>query len=173
VIDLRLTYVTDAHGFTITNRYRCVDFFERPSICYGRAMPKLVIALLPLLACLPLAAQDAGAQKNFAGTWEAKFKDQVICTIRVRAGEPVSGETADCSINVDENGDLKEPDSSDQPDQPSPMLNPKLQGDTLTFEVKEGDDVIKFEMKVVGDRQAELKILDAPIPVKPIHFARK
>jgi hypothetical protein len=136
-------------------------------------MPRFAIALLPLLACLPLAAQDAGAQKKFAGTWEAKFKDKVICTIRVTADEPISGETADCSISVDDNGDLKEPDSTNSPDQPSPMLNPKVQGDTLTFEDKDGDDVLKFEMKLVGDGQAELRILDSPVPVKPIHFARK
>jgi hypothetical protein len=138
-----------------------------------RPMPIFLVALLPLLACLPLTAQDADAHKKFAGTWEAKFKDKVICTIRVNAGEPISGETADCSINVDENGDLKEPDSTDRPDKPSPMLNPKLQSDTLTFEEKDGDDVLKFEMKVVGDGQAELRILDAPVPVKPIHFARQ
>jgi len=136
-------------------------------------MLRFAFSLLPLLACLPLAAQDAAAQKKFAGTWEAKLKGQVICTIRVKAGEEISGETADCSINVDENGDLKETDSADRPDQPSPMLNPKLQGDTLTFEEKDGDDVFKFEMKVVGDGQAELKILDSPVPIKPIHFARK
>ena len=52
-------------------------------------MLRLILALLPVLACLPLAAQE-----KFAGTWEAKFKDQVICTIRVRAGDPISGETA-------------------------------------------------------------------------------
>jgi hypothetical protein len=136
-------------------------------------MSRSVIALLLLLACLPLAAQDADAQKKFAGTWEAKFKDQVICTIRVRAGEAISGETVDCSISVDENGDLKEPDSTDRPDEPSPMLMPKLQGDTLSFEEKDGDDVLKFEMKLVGDGHAELTILDTPVPVKPIRFARK
>jgi hypothetical protein len=136
------------------------------------------MALLPLLACLPLAAQDAhaqdaDAQKKFAGTWEAKFKDKVICTIRVKAGDPISGETADCNINVDENGDLKEPDSSDRPDEPSPMLHPKVQGDTLAFEEKDGDAVLKFELKIVGDGQSELRILDSPVPLKPIHFARK
>ena len=136
-------------------------------------MPRFTIALLPLLACLSLIAQDTDAQKKFAGTWEAKFRDKVICTIRVKAGDPISGETAACSIDVDENGDLKEPDSTDRPDQPSPMLNPRIQGDTLTFEEKEGDDVLKFEMKVVGDGQAELRILNSPVPVKPIHFARK
>jgi hypothetical protein len=136
-------------------------------------MPRFTIALLPLLACLSLIAQDTDAQKKFAGTWEAKFRDKVICTIRVKAGDPISGETAACSIDVDENGDLKEPDSTDRPDEPSPMLNPKLQGDTLTFEEKDGDDVLKFEMKVVGDGQAELRILNSPVPIKPIHFARK
>jgi hypothetical protein len=136
-------------------------------------IPRFVVALLPLLSCLPLMAQATDAQKKFAGTWEAKFKDTVICTIRVKAGDPISGETAGCSINVDENGDLKEPDSADRPDDPSPIFNPKIQGDTLTFEEKEGDEVIKFEMKVVGDGQAELKILNSPVPIKPIHFARK
>ena len=126
-------------------------------------MPRFVTALLPLLACLPLMAQATDAQKKFAGTWEAKFKDTVICTIRVKAGDPISGETAGCSINVDENGDLKEP----------PIFNPKIHDDTLTFEEKDGDEVLKFELKVVGDGQAELRILNSPVPLKPIHFARK
>jgi hypothetical protein len=139
----------------------------------SRLIPGFAAALLPLLACLSLTAQDTAAQKKFAGTWEAKFKDMVICTIRVKAGDPISGETAACTINVDQNGDLKEPDSADGPDEPAPMLNPKIQGDTLAFEVKEGDDVLKFEMKVVGDGQSELKILNSPVPLKPIHFARK
>jgi len=136
-------------------------------------MPRFVVALLFLLSCLPLAAQDAAAQKKFAGTWEARFKDKVICTIRLKAGEPLSGETAACRINVDENGDLQEPESAEFPDQVSPMLNPKLHGDTLTFEDKDDDEIIKFEMKLVGEGQAELRILDSPVPVKPIHFARK
>jgi len=135
-------------------------------------MRRFVFALLPLLACLPLGAQDAEAQKKFAGTWEAKFKDKVICTIRVKAGEPISGEMADCSISVDGNGDLQEPESTHH-DAPEPMLNPKVQGDTLSFEGKDDNDVVKFEMKVVGDGKAELRILEAPVVVKPIRFERK
>jgi hypothetical protein len=136
-------------------------------------MLRFVVTLLSLLACLPLAAQDAEAQKKFAGTWEAKFKDKVICTIRLRAGEPISGETVACSINVDENGDVQEPDSTEHSDKASPMINPKLNGDTLTFDDKDNDDVLKFEMKLVGDGQAELRILDSPVPIKPIHFEKK
>jgi hypothetical protein len=136
-------------------------------------MFKFLAALLPLLACVHLAAQDKDAQKKFAGTWEAKFKDEVICTIRIKPGDPISGEAADCNINVDEHGDLKEPDTASRPDEHSPMLNPKVNGDTLAFEEQEGNDLLKFEMKVVGEGKAELTILDAPIPVKPIRFTRK
>ncbi len=136
-------------------------------------MRSFVFALLLLLLCLPLTAQDAAAQKKFAGSWEAKFKDKVICTIRLKAGEQISGEAEACNINVDANGDLQEPDPTNNPDEPSPILNPKLNGDTLTFEMKDGDDVLKFAMKLIGDGQAELRILDSPIPVKPIHLARK
>jgi len=137
-------------------------------------MRLFMIALLPLLTSLPLAAQDAEAQKKFAGTWEAKWKDKVICTVRLKAGAQISGEMKACSINVDANGDLQEPESTEHSDKPpSPILNAKLDGDTLTFEEKDDDDSMKFEMKLIGDGRAELRILDTPVPIKPIHFDRK
>jgi hypothetical protein len=132
-----------------------------------------MIALLPLLISLPLAAQDAEAQKKFAGTWEAKWKDKVICTLRLKAGEQISGATEACSIQVDANGDLQEPESTEHSGEPLPILNARLLGDTLTFEEKDGDDVMKFEMKLIADGRAELRILDAPVPIKPIRFDRK
>jgi hypothetical protein len=81
-----VAHLCDYHArFPIASRFHWLDFCERPPICYGRAMRRFVIALLPLLACcLPLTAQDSEAQKKFAGTWEAKFKDKVICTIKGR-----------------------------------------------------------------------------------------
>jgi len=136
-------------------------------------MRLFMIALLPLLTCLPLAAQDTDAQK-FAGTWEAKLKDKVICTLRLKAGEQISGETEACSINIDANGDLQERDSTEPSDtSPEPILNAKLQGEALLFEEKDGDEVLKFELKLIGDGRAELRILDAPVLIKPIHFERK
>jgi len=63
-------------------------------------MRLFMIALLPLLTSLPLAAQEAEAQKTFAGTRRAKLKDKVICTLRLKAGEQISGEMAACSIQV-------------------------------------------------------------------------
>ena len=137
-------------------------------------MRLFMIALLPLLTSLPLAAQDAEAQKKFAGTWEAKLKDKVICTLKLKAGEQFSGETEACSINVDANGDLRERDSIEPSDNsPAPIQNAKLRGDTLIFEERNGDEVLKFEMKLIGEGRAELRILDAPVPIKPIRFDRK
>src|SRR5258708_31505989 len=136
-------------------------------------MRLFMIALLPLFTSLPLAAQDAEAKKKFAGTWEAKWKDKVICTLKLKAGEQISGETEACSINVDANGDLQEPDSERSDNSPLPILNAKLQGDALLFEQKDGDDVLRFEMKLIGEGRAELRILDAPAPIKPIHFELK
>jgi hypothetical protein len=78
-----------------------------------------------------------------------------------------------CNINADANGDLQEPEPSDHSDPPSPIVNAKLEGDTLRFEIKVDDDALKFEMKLLGDGRAEVKILDSPVPIKPIHFDRK
>jgi hypothetical protein len=132
-----------------------------------------MIALLPVLACLSLQGQDAEAQKKFAGTWEAKWKDRVVCTITLKAGAQISGEMVACGIHVDANGDLDEPESSGPGGTPSPISNVKLEGDTLAFQEADGGDVVKFEMKLVGDGRAELKVLDAPVLIKPIRFDRK
>lgn len=150
--------------------FRRIDFTNGIRLAYVEAMLRSVVALM--MAALPLVAQDADAQKKFAGTWEAKFKDKVICTIKLKAGEKISGEMVACSISVDGNGDLQEQDSSEPPDKPSPLLTPKIQGDILTFEDKDDDDVLKFEMKLTGDGQAELRILETPVPIKPIPFKR-
>jgi hypothetical protein len=139
----------------------------------SKPMRLWMIALLPVLTSVPLVAQDAEAQKKFAGTWEARWKDKVICTLRLKAGEPISGQMEACNINADANGDLQEPESTDHSDPPSPILNANLEGDTLRFEMKDDDDVLKFEMKLLGDGRAEVRILDSPVPIKPIHFDRK
>jgi len=135
-------------------------------------MQKVVLGLLALFASLPLSAQDAAAGR-FAGTWEAKFKDKVICTIRVKAGDPMSGETANCNIQVDGNGDLEESEGSAAGGEAVEMIEPTVNGDSLSFSEKDGDDILKFTLKLTGDGQAELSILNAPIAIKPIRFAKK
>ncbi len=135
----------------------------------------LILSMAAALTWLPSAAQDGQDQKRFAGTWAAKYKSRVICTLKLQAGEKISGSSEACTISVDDKGDLKEPEDADQPDTSSPILNPKIHGDLLSFEVRDpGDDQpVKFELRLVGEGQADLRILDAPVPVKPIHFVRR
>ncbi len=133
------------------------------------------VLLLAAFGCSCQAAQDAGAQQRFAGTWEAKFKDKIICTIKLETGKTIFGAMHDCKINVNGEGDLIEPEASESDDKPDPILDPKIQGDTLSFEIKDGDEAqhLKFELKVTSGGQAELRFVSAPMPIKPIHFEKK
>ena len=179
-------------GFLVTftshlSRYRhnrpaeSVIDSRRPSwhsTCTADAMRKLplLVFLLAVISSTVLAAQDSGAQKRFAGLWEAKLKDKVICAIKLEAAQTISGAVLACQIHVNGDGELIEQESSDaSDDKPEPILDPKVQGDTLSFAVKDEDDEqpLKFELKLTGEAQAELRILNAPAPVKPIHFEKK
>jgi hypothetical protein len=135
-------------------------------------MPRLriFVVLLPLaLLALP---QDGGVPKRFAGRWEAKFEDKAICTINLEVANPVSGNMHACNVNVNEDGDLIEPEGSD--DKTDPILDPKLQGDTLSYSVKDedGGEPLKFELKLTGEGRAELTFLNAPVKMKPIRFEK-
>src|SRR5260370_22078198 len=133
-----------------------------------------IFMLIAALGCLPLTAQSSKEQQRFAGTWEAKFKGAVICTIKLDAGEKISGAMHQCRVHVDDDGDLVESEPSES-DEPAPLLNPKVQDDTLSFETKDEPDepTMKFEMKLTGEGRAELRFIDAPVPIKPIHFEKR
>jgi hypothetical protein len=138
-------------------------------------MRKLPISILFLIALASLAlAQDADAQKRFTGTWVAKVHDKVVCTIKLEAAQTITGAMHACQFNVDGDGELKEPDAPRDDDMPEPMLDPKIQGETLSFGMtdEDGGPPVKFELQLTGDRQAELRLLDTPIAVKPIRFAK-
>ena len=125
-------------------------------------------------AALPLAADDLEAQQRFAGTWQAKFKGAVFCTFKLKAGERISGAAYACIIHVNEQGELQEPEESDHPDTPEPILEPSIEGDTLLFAMADhGDERIKLSLRVLEDGVAELRFLNAPVQIKPIRFERK
>jgi len=136
-------------------------------------MLRLPAAVL-LFTAVSLSADDTTSPKKFVGEWQAKVKDKVVCTIRVNSADPVSGQSESCNINVDANGDLREPASDSQTEETvSPMVNPEVKGSTLRFEENDGGDVLKFEFTLIADGKAELKIVNAPIAVKPIAFTRQ
>ena len=134
----------------------------------------LLVFWLAICGSRLLPAQDAGSQQRFAGTWEARFKEKVICTITLETGKTVAGAMHACQINVNSDGELIEAGASqDSEDKPDPILNPKIRGHVLAFEVQDDEQPLKFELKLTGAAQSELQILNAPAPVKPIHFQKK
>ena len=137
-------------------------------------MARYRLLVLFWMTFLPLAAEDADLRQRFAGTWEARFKGTVFCTIKLKAGERITGATYACSIHVNQAGELEEPQPSDDPDTPEPLLSPEIEGDTLSFEMADESDVhLKMSLKLVGDGAAELRFLNAPVEIKPIRFERK
>src|SRR5689334_1006749 len=128
-VSLLSSHVPHTHAFpspTLSSPVNMANGHRRAMVGVMR------LFIISLLVSLPIVAQESETQKKFAGTWEAKWHDKVICTLRLKAGDQISGETSSCSINIDANGDLQEPDSSEHADTaPLPILNPKLQADTL------------------------------------------
>lgn len=138
-------------------------------------MPRTIFLsrVIAIAFCLTCVAQDTPQAKQFTGTWEARFKGKLICTIRLTVEDEISGSTQACNIQVNDQGDLIESDQSKETEEPLPILNPKLKGKTLSFEAKDDDDRLKFEMTLIGESQAELSLVDAPVKVKPIRFEKR
>jgi hypothetical protein len=128
--------------------------------------------LLLLTAAQVLSAQSAADQQRFAGTWEARFKGAVICTIKLKSGEKLTGETQGCNIQVNEAGDLTE-STPPENNEPSAIVNARVDGDKLSFEITDGDDTMKCELTLTAESRAELRFVDAPVKIKPIRFERR
>jgi hypothetical protein len=134
------------------------------------------LCLIAFLTMLPIVCPGTAqsADHRFAGKWEAKFKDQVICSIELRAEGAISGAMEDCRIKVDADGNLVEPDASDTVSRPSPISDVKLAGSVLSFACKDEDDAeaTTFELRLIKEGAADLQVTNAPVKIKPIRFVR-
>jgi len=131
--------------------------------------------LLAIAVCSLLAiafSQDHATQPNLAGTWQASFKGTVFCVLKIDSGSKISGTLTPGKISVNDDGDLTEAEPSG-PDAAAPILNAKIDGQTLSFEWKESadDEAVKFELKLTGDNEAEMRFL-GEAGIKPIHLRR-
>jgi hypothetical protein len=134
--------------------------------------PILSVTFFAALFCRQMASQDASLQQ-FVGTWQASFKDKVFCTIQLQAGDKISGTFSAGHISVDDDGNLTEAEASES-GETTPILKPSIEGDKLSFETEDGDDeALKFEMRITGEGQAELRFIGVPIRMNPIPFQRK
>ena len=74
---------------------------------------------------------------------------------------------------MNDDGDLIETQPEEQAGEPSPILNAKIEGEKLSFEIKDGDDTLKLELTLTGEGRSELRFVDAPVKIKPVRFERR
>lgn len=124
------------------------------------------------LCCLPVYAQEGRDRQNLAGKWEARFQGHVFLTINLQAGDKISGTVSTGNITVNDQGDLTKAEPSESGES-STILKPQFDGETLSFEIADGDDeVLKIELHITGVGRGELRFKNPPSPIKPISVKR-
>ena len=135
-----------------------------------------IIAVLATVAC---AAAFAVAQSSnvapvssaFAGTWEGRLNDRPWVDLKINeAGRKISGTVV---FYVHERSDVASPWRVTA-ESPVPLLAPRVDGKTLTFEVPpprcydcaELAPNVKFRITLAGPNEARLWRLDDPEPGK-------
>jgi len=136
-----------------------------------KLIPASVITIL--LATLSMAHGASGSR--FDGTWEARIKGSLICTLKLKTGAEITGTMYGCNIRVNDAGDLLESEPAGEPTDPERILNAQLHDNTVTFEMRDPDDEspIRFALRLTGRSRAELTLLNPPMRVKPIHFEKR
>ncbi len=127
-----------------------------------------VVALLAALSTIGTAQPQ-----KFTGVWEARFKENVFITLKLQAGEPISGTMSGGDIRVNDEGDLVEA-TGGGPE--LPISNARIDGDKLSFDRKDADDeTLRIQMRVTGDGEAQLQFMDLPegMKMKPFTLKRK
>jgi hypothetical protein len=126
-----------------------------------------------LFTVVALLGQDTPAKK-FTGTWEARFNGAVFCVLKIQPGDKLTGSMSAVDIGVDGEGNLS---SAQAKDEEFPILRPSIENDSLTFDWTDdpNEDPLKFEMKLTGKQEAQLRFVTAPegVKIKPFTFTRR
>jgi hypothetical protein len=131
-----------------------------------------IIAALAVLTCtatIAIAQSSAVVHANspFTGTWEGKLNDHPGIDLKIdEAGGKISGAVV---FYVEERGDANSPLRVTAED-PVPLLAPRVEAKTLTFEVQphtyqegaESGPKVKFRVDVAGPNELRLWKLDDP-----------
>jgi hypothetical protein len=125
-----------------------------------------------LLSAALLLGQESSS-KNFTGTWEARFNGAVFCVLKIQPGEKLTGTMTSVDIGVDNEGNLT---TAEAKNEAFPILKPAIENESLTFEWTDdpNEDPLKFEMKLTGKQEAQLRFVTAPegVKIKPFNFTR-
>ena len=113
-------------------------------------------------------------EKKFTGTWEARFNGDVFCVLKIQPGDKLTGSMSSVDIGVDKDGNLS---SAQACDEEFPILKPSIENDSLMFEWTDDptEDPLKFEMKLTGKQEAQLRFVTAPegVKIKPFTFTKR
>lgn len=130
---------------------------------------------LSINAVQQLDRQSAG---KFAGVWQMKHDGVAVITVKLtQSASGLSGSIAG-NLELDDDGNLiAGDDSAGLP--LDPVSDLVIDGDKLTFKLKSEDPALEFEMRLVDENKAEIRLVnlppDAPELVrkmKPIPLAR-
>lgn len=145
---------------------------------WGRAQA-LTASCLLAAACLMASAFSIqvtrasgmlAEPRQFAGTWEGKFKGKTFITLKLVAKEgKISGTVSRISIQVNTKGELTDASSLDGEDAISETipdanvlhLTTKAKGEVSTM-TGDSEESIQYDMKLTGADQAELQIAGIP-----------
>ncbi|MGC2184224.1 MAG: M56 family metallopeptidase [Terriglobales bacterium] len=128
---------------------------------------------------LKLAAENATDLKQFAGTWECKYKGRAFFTLRMAVKDGVLGGTSVHSTRVALLADGELIPGTDETTQDM-IFDTHASGQELLLKVADGPNVadpISLSFKLTGKNEAEVMPLvdqhgDVPPPKKPWHFQR-
>jgi hypothetical protein len=126
-----------------------------------------------LFLTVALLGQDT-PEKKFTGTWEARFNGAVFCILKIQPGEKLTGSMSAVDIGVDGEGNLS---SAQAKDVEFPILRPSFENGSLIFEWTDdpNEDPLKFEMKLTGKQEAQLRFVTTPegVKIKPFTFTKR
>jgi hypothetical protein len=109
-----------------------------------------------LILCAALATFAQGA--NPAGTWTATFKGQTFVRLELRGESPqLAGTFRISNIEFDKEGRPRP--TSPLPEKASPLSGVAQRDSTVTFSWKNGNDTDRFELRLLADGRAELRLL--------------
>jgi hypothetical protein len=144
-------------------------FEVRPVACTAIAMTWIKFALAAsvfFFLALSLKAQD-----KFAGVWKGERQGKTYVIVTLKGGAQPSGTIKIGDINLDQNGEIVEVEREAETEYE--ILEPRIVDGKLLFQSKESDgDTTRYEMTVTDEKDASLKILEAPGPVKPFKLTK-
>jgi hypothetical protein len=122
-----------------------------------------ILTVVVAAACL--ASQAAGT--SIAGRWTAQFEARTFVTVELTsANGTVTGLISLGDVEVDKQGALRRVREPQR--KPTPIFEVSQTGSTLRFAVKDGNDTDLFELRVLDEGRAELRMLLSDHDVKAL-----